>query len=126
MDQREFNKLFKQELEVMAALVETKNRDYSSGDALQNLCLIETVTGGRLTRNDALLVRICDKLSRVENLTRPGVKHQVNDESVNDTLRDAANYFVIWKILREHQDDVGSGTGNFKRHRRGNFVRRRR
>lgn len=58
-----------------------KNTDY--GDSFANL---------RRALPEAVLVRIYDKWSRLATLMRPGATAQVNDESIEDTLADLANY----------------------------------
>lgn len=125
MTQREFNRRFKAEVKKMTALVSAKNRDYAGNDdALRNFKLIEVVTGGRLSIEDGMILRICDKLQRVENLLKPGVKRCVDDERVTDTLRDAANYFVIWKVIREYLYELEPGPKPPATPRRGDRGRR--
>lgn len=77
-----------------------KNADYANdGDPFQNFRLIDALTGGKVSVEEGLLVRMSDKLQRVANLlNRPG---QVKDESVSDTLSDLANYAMILRIYRE-------------------------
>ena len=48
-------------------------------------------------------IRIEDKLQRVKNLVRNG-SAAVNDESIDDTLRDLANYAIMTLIEREYAD----------------------
>lgn len=43
----------------------------------------------------AALVRISDKVNRLESLIAPGRKAQVKDESVQDTLLDLASYAIM-------------------------------
>ena len=44
---------------------------------------------------DAFLVRMYDKLNRVYSLTRTQAEAKVNDEKIEDTLLDLANYAMI-------------------------------
>lgn len=73
-------------------IYEQKNHDY--GDAFAKL------------RNEvptAILVRIFDKYSRLKNLLQ-GAKQKVNDESIEDTLRDLANYALMELIERRVEE----------------------
>lgn len=44
---------------------------------------------------DAFLVRMYDKINRVYSLTRPNKDMKVEDEKIEDTLLDLANYSLI-------------------------------
>ena len=70
----------------------TKNHDY--GDSFAHL---------RKRLPNAILVRLFDKYLRLETLLS-GKTAQVNDESVEDTLLDLANYCIM--ELVERQKDV--------------------
>lgn len=72
-------------------LYRTKNKDY--GDSFSK---IRSKYG-----NTAILVRLHDKLSRVEQLMLNG-NQQVKDESIDDTLRDLANYALLELTEREY------------------------
>lgn len=72
-------------------IIKSKNADYAgSSDPWKNFRSAEVV-GVSLER--AILVRILDKLARVGNLL--GKENQVKDESIEDTILDAANYLLI-------------------------------
>lgn len=66
-----------------------KNNDY--GNAFANL---------RNEIPNAILVRIYDKYSRLKTLMN-GEKQMVNDESIDDTLLDLANYCILELIERK-------------------------
>lgn len=66
-------------------LYEAKNSDY--GDSVH-----ETFNKYGI---DAFLVRMEDKLNRVYQLTRPNQEQRVQDEKIEDTLLDLANYAII-------------------------------
>ena len=51
------------------------------------------------------LIRIGDKLSRLENLCKTGADAAVKDESIIDTLMDLANYSIMTIIELEGVDD---------------------
>lgn len=72
-------------------LYRTKNQDY--GDSFSKL---RTKYG-----NVAILIRLNDKLSRAEQLMLNG-NQQVKDESIDDTLRDLANYALMELVEREY------------------------
>lgn len=78
---------FKKCLEIMG----NKNADYSKGeDALRNFHNVEMV---RVNAKQGLMVRIVDKVTRIGNLLDSEAR--VKDESVDDTLRDLANYSIL-------------------------------
>ena len=49
---------------------------------------------------NAILVRLNDKLNRLKSLMADPEKHQVNNESIDDTLMDLANYALLELIER--------------------------
>lgn len=79
-----------------AALCLRKNRDYGS-----SFRQAPRLAPG-ISPQDAVLVRIDDKDRRFANLREseaaPGV-----DESLLDTMRDAANYRLLWCLLEEER-----------------------
>lgn len=54
---------------------------------------------------NAILIRLNDKLSRLETLMN-GAQQHVNDESVDDTLLDLANYCIMELVERRHNDGI--------------------
>jgi hypothetical protein len=72
----------------LVQLLDKKQRDYGCGNI---------TAFGML----GVVVRLNDKLERLKNLTREG-KLPVN-ESLDDTLRDIANYAIIGLLLRSKQ-----------------------
>lgn len=55
----------------------------------------------------AALVRINDKVNRIESLTAPGREAQVKDESILDTLLDLASYAIMATMwMTEAQDEA--------------------
>lgn len=78
-------------------LIKTKNKDYAgNGDPFENFKSARVIG---LTVEEALLVRILDKLSRMGNLIRR--EAQVKDEKITDTIVDACNYLAILKAYLE-------------------------
>lgn len=49
-------------------------------------------------------IRLEDKLNRLKTLTRNG-NQQVNDESIDDTLMDLANYAIMTLVERRNETD---------------------
>lgn len=54
---------------------------------------------------NAILIRLNDKLNRLETLMN-GVEQHVNDESIEDTLLDLANYCIMELVERRHNDGI--------------------
>lgn len=72
-------------------LIRRKNADYAgSADPFLNFKLSEHLG---IPAEKAIVVRMGDKLQRIANLLER--EAQVKDESVDDTLKDLANYSLI-------------------------------
>lgn len=82
MDKVEYHK---QLCEDIHNLYEKKNHDY--GDSVNDTYKKFGI--------DAFLVRMYDKINRVYTLTRDKTESKVNDEKIEDTLQDLANYALI-------------------------------
>lgn len=79
----------------MHSLYEAKNSDY--GDSVND-------TFDRFGL-DAFLVRLYDKINRVYSLTRTQAEAKVQDEKIEDTLMDLANYAIIALVELENKRD---------------------
>lgn len=90
-------KRFKEITTKMAETYERKNNDYgdSFGQSIEDFGVIAGV------------IRISDKFNRLKSLTS-GKEQKVNDESLQDTLLDMANYCIM--LVMETED--GSETEN--------------
>lgn len=88
---------FKEITSGMAETYERKNNDYSDsfGQSIREFGFV------------AGIVRISDKFNRLKSLLS-GKEQKVNDESVQDTLLDMANYCIMLKMEMEN----GQGTKN--------------
>ena len=76
-------------------IVMAKNADYSkTADAFANFRLVEQLGIAELPAG--ILVRMCDKMSRISNLIKQEGK--VKNESITDTLIDLANYSLILAV----------------------------
>ena len=80
---------------VLNRIYEKKNHDY--GDSFSN----SVKTLGII----AAITRIYDKVQRVISLTKPGVVPRVSDETLIDTLMDAANYCILTIMELEGEYD---------------------
>lgn len=79
------------------AMYAKKNADYgdSFSDSLDEFGVIASV------------VRMSDKLNRLKSLTINANKQKVNDESLEDTLEDLANYAIMtsmWLKLKKEKE----------------------
>lgn len=72
-----------------------KNHDYAGdGDALKNFKLVEYL--GICDAETGVLVRMCDKISRLANIYKGGAEVS---ESIDDTLDDNINYSNILRAV---------------------------
>lgn len=80
--------------EVEIKLIKTKNEDYAdpSIDAFLNFRSSELID---INYKKAILIRILDKLSRINNLMKKGNQGCVKEESLDDTISDCRNYLGI-------------------------------
>lgn len=83
--------------ESLNALFIRKNRDYGNSYAKQ-----------RIANPSSLLVRLFDKYSRLDSILNSG-HIEVTDESVEDTLRDLANYCIM-EIVERRIERVAENT----------------
>lgn len=65
----------------------------------------------RLRRPDSILTRLYDKYLRLESLLDQPDAAKVKDESVEDTLRDLANYCIMELIERKLEHEALSSLG---------------
>jgi hypothetical protein len=93
VSREEFEKAFEQVVTDMVAIMKRKNNDYSGGDPLKNF---------RRHGANGILVRMEDKMCRLDTLTSPAVKQQVSDESVEDTAQDLAVYSILFILARRY------------------------
>lgn len=91
---------YKKTLGHMLEVTKAKNHDYAGeADPYKNFKLVEQL--GVCSVEKGILVRMCDKMSRISNLLEKEAK--VKDESVADTLIDLANYSILLKCYREQK-----------------------
>jgi len=76
----------------------SKGHDYASEDnSFSNFFYCEKLQICSATQG--ILIRLCDKFSRLHNLIDLCKEPQVADESHVDTLLDTINYIIIWLAL---------------------------
>jgi len=87
----EFEALTKQMLEI----TKKKNADYTGDEQspFKNFTMVETM--GFATTEQGFCTRLTDKMMRVAGFVKNGTL-QVEDEKVEDTLLDAANYCLLF------------------------------
>lgn len=82
--------LYDKVLNVMIA----KNHDYAGKDKAASLENFNVTAGvANVTREQGILVRLMDKMTRIGNMLQHEAK--VTTESLNDSLEDAINYCAI-------------------------------
>lgn len=99
MDNKEFVEAIKDVFKDCIKIVEVKNKDYAvESDPFRNFRSASVIG---IRPDKAILVRILDKIARVNNLLDrdPFVK----SESLEDTLNDIVNYAAILKVYRENE-----------------------
>lgn len=102
---KEFQDLQEQMIKIMLA----KNSDYSNGNRpFSNFEQIELLSGNQISREEATLVRMSDKMSRAFRL----LKHepQVLGEKLEDTLIDLANYSLLLIIMLKEKADASNSS----------------
>ena len=78
-----------------------KNNDYADPEAhnedpmrvFRNFMACELQ--GICTAEQGFLVRLSDKFMRMSNLLRPGHERKVDDETLDDTIKDVVNYVLL-------------------------------
>jgi hypothetical protein len=91
-NRKTFIELMTSNSEFALSLVRKKTMDYATiDDPYRNFRMCESVG---VSVEKGILVRMCDKLSRIGNLIDNGTA-SVKDESVEDTLIDVMNYANI-------------------------------
>lgn len=72
-------------------ILDAKGRDYSG--------TVDGMGNFRTHGTYGIIVRLHDKMSRLNQLTRPDAKAHVHDESIRDTLKDMINYAALALIM---------------------------
>lgn len=104
MNHIQFLKFHKEMTEKMHEISKAKNHDYSGGDshAFRNFTVVEDL--GICSTEQGFLTRMCDKFMRIANFCNSGVL-KVQDEKIEDTLLDLANYSLLFAgYIRSKKD----------------------
>lgn len=95
--------LIKPTADEIVKLLEVKNKAYgSSTDMTYNIFGL-----------NSYLVRMYDKINRLANLTNNGGK--VNDESIEDTLRDLAGYSILALVQLKSETECYEADGRISK-----------
>lgn len=94
MEHQEFLEYHEEVLKKLAIIVKAKNHDYNSNldDAFANFKSVEQLN--ICTTEQGFLTRMMDKFQRVSSFCKKGVL-KVEDEKIEDTLLDLANYSIL-------------------------------
>ena len=95
MNTEQFLKFHQDFTDKCRKIVECKNHDYTSGsksNAFANFIATEQL--GITTTEQGFLTRITDKLMRISTFVNKGTL-KVEDEKIDDTLRDLVNYVIL-------------------------------
>ncbi len=97
-------KYFNDILDEIKIMMVQKNQDYGPYN-------IAHAPGGAM---NGLLVRMHDKMERLKNLSY-NKSNTPNYESIEDTLKDLANYAIIGLLVQRGQWEGTDGPGVYKR-----------
>ena len=105
MNREEFFKFHKDFCNSMHNIMLIKNADYATeSNPFSNFEKAEIL--GICSNEAGFLVRIMDKISRITNYLNKG-ELLVEDESVTDSIQDAANYLILLAgYLHSKSDDI--------------------
>jgi len=101
MTTEQFIQRFRELQDESFTVLKNKNKDYAGvGDPFKNFKLVETL--GICNVEQGILVRMCDKMSRISTLL--GKEASVQDEKITDTLQDLSNYSLILRVYLEQKN----------------------
>ena len=104
MTQKQYLEAFARLQNQKYEITKAKNSDYANGgDAFANFSLIETLTNGKISTAEGMLVRMTDKMQRVANLLYK--EADVADEKLQDSLLDLSNYADIMNVYLSTASD---------------------
>jgi hypothetical protein len=81
----------------MGEIMLKKGNDYATADRLSNFKRVAEICG--TTPEQVILVLIATKTVRLSNLLQPGA-NAPNNESIDDNLKDLANYTILLSMIR--------------------------
>jgi hypothetical protein len=101
MNQQQFLSRLEELYNINLEISKKKNADYAGEvDPFKNFRLVETL--GLCSTEVGIMVRMCDKISRISNLLDS--EEKVEDEKVADTLSDLSNYSMILRMYLEEKN----------------------
>lgn len=105
MTREEFIQVHGALCEELKDITARKNADYTgAGDGpFHNFVNVEQL--GICTTEQGFLTRMTDKMARIASLTKTG-KQMVKDESIEDTLKDLANYSLLMVCYLRSKKEV--------------------
>jgi len=80
--------------------MESKKINYKEYDKLIAECKIISIQKNKDYGSKGMLIRLNDKIGRLNNLLWDNVQPLVNDEKIEDTIKDMINY-LIYMALHE-------------------------
>jgi hypothetical protein len=95
MNREQYLKFHEEFTESMKAITKAKNHDYAGfggDDPFANFKVVER--SGIASTEQGFLTRMMDKISRINSFVQQGVC-KVQDEKIEDTLKDLANYSIL-------------------------------
>ncbi|WP_287199434.1 nucleotide modification associated domain-containing protein [Pseudoalteromonas sp.] len=102
MSNKDLVEFFENETTRMVELMKKKNADYAGGDSDPFANFKRVGSFKSTTPEQGFFTRMTDKVSRIDSFIANG-KLQVKDESVKDTLRDLANYSLLFMAYLESE-----------------------
>lgn len=94
MNREQYLEEFKKITEQMYGITQRKNSDYTGDNSqpFKNFTMVETM--GAATTEQGFFTRMNDKMMRFAGFLKNGTL-QVEDEKIEDTLMDLANYSIL-------------------------------
>ena len=85
------------------SIVHKKNNDYATEtDPFKNFRFSKLID---VEVPQAILLRICDKMARINNVLQKG-SVSVEDETVQDTIKDVINYMAIMLVYLRWEEEL--------------------
>lgn len=100
MTREEQQKSFDDFMDKMCATMFIKAEDYAGADRLSNFKQAGAICG--LSPEQHCLAMIATKVARLGQLLSSG--KEPNNESIDDSILDLANYAVLMKMIREDKE----------------------
>lgn len=101
-NKEQYLKYHKECCDKMVQITKAKNHDYAgfTTDPFANFKMVENCEVA--TTEQGMLTRMLDKISRVNSFVKQGVC-EVQDEKIEDTLIDLANYAILMAGYIKHK-----------------------